>query len=880
MELKEDCQLAIFEAYQQQIKYPFKSARSSLIKSIDISGHRSKLIERSEVKENNLTETLEKEFKVLVRLRVSSKGSKDQGFKLEQRRRSVSSRLSKLSKIYIAFYTEKSALEFKKCMDLIHLLSKVKTKSRAFEILDLTHFYKSWIEKTCKKSQKELQDAKPEEEYSSTQSDLEESKEPTISPDQLTGDQKYSPYFKLDRKLLENSQSVIIVKEFLTKAGPHMNSILIQDLEVSISQLATLKLMLTSITPNQLLRLKFSNCGITESSLIDIHKELTRNKRLEVLSFDYCRRLTDESFALFEELWERLGRIKSFSLRGSPHITGEINFASFLSSCCKKLSLEVLDLSRNSLGSDVSYNLVENLFSKWELIQSLRLIDLSFNRFTPRENWLLGRMFKKSGLSRFCDLRVRPQPLSNEVVFDLVEHGPESLLHQKMRKKKLKGRLETQNSKKRLKEENEAEIEVLDSESAHNRLEYGRRKSNHVFVDLDSLRNASITQESGREEEEQETPKIFPIDLKPINGSSQEQSNAADSEDQPQSGSELPGVKEYLESAYAGLETINTPKHSSEAQELEYYNTETTTERKDRLVEMFVIRLNRLLDFKTVQKNMNPELDKLVREAILMDLRGPAIDILMLLKHKRDIITNQILELSSTVLDTADIQASIRYSLDPLTIYHSKQDMLENVQITPHTNLTVDQLLSLHPLICDYEAVSLIQTDAMKQLIPELEAGIDSFDGSNQEMVLGLKRAKFMLSEPGTAQFYGLREDYRLCISRLLFLYRHLQYNDSDNLLLLKELKIKEMREKGESLCEELLPEWWLVIQVQIFIFLIEIFKFSPLICYRKEEGGLILSLFKLYRVWLISEDSLADLATKTKTRRMRLKGELCTGSA
>ena len=224
--------------------------------------------------------------------------------------------------------------------------------------------------------------------------------------------------FVLRPSMLSNDKEELFVKHFLSK-GEFIEMLQIEDFDMYRDEIEKLVVTIISIPQHQLKKLVIKDCKMNDDSLTDFARALRHNSYLRVLSLDHLS-ISDRSLKSFSSIWQYIPFLEEVHITRCKQIKGEQYFGGFLASITTSLNLNILDLSHNSFSEIIINTLAEEILSVKNLL--IKTVDLSYNCFTPRENWIIYQLFLKSPVRDTTQLLLAPYPI-HEAYFTQLSNG-------------------------------------------------------------------------------------------------------------------------------------------------------------------------------------------------------------------------------------------------------------------------------------------------------------------------------------------------------------------------------------------------------------------------------------------------------------------------
>ena len=522
--------------------------------------------------------------------------------------------------------------------------------------------------------------------------------------------------------MMTSSKSFQLLRHFV-KQSELVEHLSFKNFEMTKEQIEKITALIVTLPQTQVKSFRFLRCNFTDDNLPYIGRAIKHNGYLEFLKIESCN-ITDKSLRFFAGLWQYVPFLEYFSLTHCPGVKAEIYFSSFLEKIVVDLQLVELDLSHNSLTEKISTFLIDELFTVKNL--PLKTLNLSYNDFTPHENWKVYQIFIQSTIHETCDLIMEPYPI-NIQYFDRISKSQKSttleLLRGDIKKRQFKRMLLSKQEISKCKEvKEELNLSIL-----------AKKPLEQLFNLCKTIHDLEHS---------------FPV--------------------------------QYVENA-----TLYMRETMIQAESLEdYYSFYHAKEgalmigmnRKDiepkanvmkNTTDIFTQKLTRIFSFQIPENQINSDLEKLIDIAMKRDYRGDAIDLLLYLKHKRD---EKVNELITRNIDSNYIELKLMQK-DPFYILKNDEDFKANCKKLVTAGITVETIISLHQAWVDYEKVSQITKDKLTLMVEEfdytLERLMDKLEKTRFE------RTKFMLADSDTHEFDICEQDILLRISKTVCIYRH-----------------------------------------------------------------------------------------------------------
>lgn len=196
-------------------------------------------------------------------------------------------------------------------------------------------------------------------------------------------------FFEMKIEMLANDKEYKILKHLLTRCQM-IEHISFKNFRMSEQEIELVTQIIITLPQHQLKSIRFINCQISDHTLPLLGRMIKHNGFLDYLAVENAS-ITDKSLRFFTGLWQYIPFLQFFSLTKCQYFKGEIYLSSFIEKIVTELQLKHLILSHNSLTAAIEEQLAEELFCLTDC--SIETLDLSHNKITPRENWVIYQHF-------------------------------------------------------------------------------------------------------------------------------------------------------------------------------------------------------------------------------------------------------------------------------------------------------------------------------------------------------------------------------------------------------------------------------------------------------------------------------------------------------
>lgn len=529
-------------------------------------------------------------------------------------------------------------------------------------------------------------------------------------------------FFDITFDMIKTNEDFLILKHFISQCDL-IENLSFRKYKMTKEEIDLITGLIVTLPQTQIKGFKFKSCNFTDDDLPDIGRAIKHNGYLEYLSFEDCN-ITDKSLRFFSGLWQYVPFLEYFGLTHCPKVKGEIYFSSFLERMVSELQLKILNLSHNSLTEKIIEFLIEEVFSVKNA--SFKVIDLSYNDITPRENLNMFQFFQDSLISKKCQLIIERYPI-NGYYFSKINNKQKVLTLELERigihRKETKRLILTKREKARAKElREELNMSILN------------RKSIEQIHKLCSV-----------------------IDKQPFDYPPQYVEEG------------IRFIRDTMTSAddlgdYYGF------YYAEQCSKMLGMNQKDIKLKKDAIqnrTDSYTQELTRLLNFQIPETQANIILDELVDKAIKRDYRGDAIDLLFYLKSLRDHQTNTLLYKKT---DAVQIEMHLMQKDPFFSLNYDKEFSDVCREYAKHSKTPTD-CLGYHHQWVDYSEITKLTKKEIKSIINiEQEK---SEKARTKVNTYRHERAMFLLSDLGSDEFEAGQDDKLLLITRAIIRYKY-----------------------------------------------------------------------------------------------------------
>lgn len=195
-------------------------------------------------------------------------------------------------------------------------------------------------------------------------------------------------------------------------------------------------------------------------------------------------------------------------------------------------------------------------------------------------------------------------------------------------------------------------------------------------------------------------------------------------------------------------------------------------------------RIENLLNFDLLKEtDVNGELDDVVKECLRLDMRGLPVDMLLMIKEKRDNFVKSYIEQDfdpdKETLDSAQ--------QDCFSYLNSGKDKLKVPKEVFNINSVINNNLFTHATRCDYLSLSKIQQQTLLEYVRILEEQIRKNQPNQYYYLLARDRAQYLAADHFNnfaSQIWNkCVEDIQINCSRLIVQYNHFFERDIGQVL-------------------------------------------------------------------------------------------------
>ena len=436
-------------------------------------------------------------------------------------------------------------------------------------------------------------------------------------------------------------------------------------------------------------------------------------------------KLTDICWLILCDSWGDLLFLEEIRLTHNPNLRGKENLDKFLLTIMEQLQIRVIDLSYNTLGEDaydaIDYCMLRRDFYMDQKPDGFKLeeFNLSHNRFSLRECYVMYKLFQKGQLSKLdVKINLEPYPIYSGMINKIFREDERYVISFE--------RVRISDVKKR---------------SFLKKLDMIRIKELSDMISESTLMQKTI------EGIEKLCDRICNLDF----------------DFPPQYVEKLRELlREILNISFEANDCYSFEHAKRAALTIGLTKREISKQDKKLILksDQFAADVQDLFNLKCTENEINKKVDDLVMKAIAQDLRGSAVDLLFYLKEKRDEKVNMMLKKQDGF---DEVHLGI-LQMNPYFILTNNSDMAEKTR-----NLEIhkkEDWLAMHPKWLNYEEVSSM---TRSELFDCLQKEWKKNQGKGSEKS---QKADFMFSEPSTELYQKSRFDKQLRIARTICQYR------------------------------------------------------------------------------------------------------------
>lgn len=521
--------------------------------------------------------------------------------------------------------------------------------------------------------------------------------------------------FMLRPSMISNPTEELFVKHFLSK-GDFIEIIHIEGHEMKPEDIERISNILISIPQQQVKALVVKNCKLNDEGLVNLGRALRHNSFTKILWLDNLE-ITDAALKTFSGIWQYIPFLEEFHITNCSKIKGEQYLGGFLSGISTNLQLNLLDLSHNSFSELNIATLAEEILNVKDL--QIKRLDLSYNCFTPRDNWLLYNLYLKSPFHKQNELLLAPYPIH------------ETYLSQLSQGKKFQTivfeRVSIATNKKRKNLDNDDLLLVRELSEEITQCVLFQKTIEDVLGVCKRIRDLTFD--------------FPPQHIERL--------------------SEL--LREKINTSYQ-IEDYYAFSVIFECTEILEINKSEGRKRKSALeikLEQSVEEMNRILNFQQQESKINTLLNDIVTKIITNDIRGHGADIILFVKEHRDAVLHNLVAkgIDQNLIENETMQTEPFYALESNELLEERSKFLDDKNVS--------HLIGSHPRLAEYTKIIEIPRSTLQD---ELSAFSPSSDIVTKNF---FERLVFLLTKPGNVnQTIKHRPDSLLLFSKALLHYK------------------------------------------------------------------------------------------------------------
>ena len=124
-------------------------------------------------------------------------------------------------------------------------------------------------------------------------------------------------------------------------------------------------------------------------------------------------------------------------------------------------------------------------------------------------------------------------------------------------------------------------------------------------------------------------------------------------------------------------------------------------------------------EFAIIEKTINQEFDQILLECLRLDLRGPAIDMLLKIRQKRDSTINRILEQGGYEHVEKELEEYF-YGVDWLQFINSGAQRL-HLNLEKFLHIGIEPILYKHCQELDYQMLLFMRPQRIREMLSVLD---------------------------------------------------------------------------------------------------------------------------------------------------------------
>lgn len=549
--------------------------------------------------------------------------------------------------------------------------------------------------------------------------------------------------FMLRPSMISNTTEELFVKHFLSK-GEFIEIIHIEGHEMKPEDLERISNILISIPQQQIRTLVVKNCKLTDDGLVNLGRALRHNSFTKVLWLDNLN-ITDAALKTFSGIWQYIPFLEEFHITNCPKLKGEQYFGGFLNAISTNLQLNLLDLSHNSFSELNIATLAEEILNVKDL--QIKKLDLSYNCFTPRDNWLLYNLYLKSPFHKQNELMLAPYPI-HETYLSQLSQGKkfQTIVFERVSISANTKRKALDNDDLLLVKELSEEITqcVLFQKTIEDVLGVCKRIKDLTFD-------------------------FPPQHIERL--------------------SEL--LREKINTSYQ-IEDFYAFSVIFECTEILEVNKSEGRKRKSALeikLEQLVEEMNRILNFQQQESKINAQLNEIVAKIISNDIRGHGADIILYVKEYRDAVLLSLVSkgIDQNLIENETMETEPFYALESNELLEERSKFLDDKNVS--------HLIGSHPRLAEYTKIIEIPRTMLQEELNGFNVSSDIVTKNFYD------RLMFLLTKPGNPnQIIKHRPDALLLFSKALLHYKwYLGWKQGPNLNLQNKVQYLSERKSPIS---------------------------------------------------------------------------------
>lgn len=523
-------------------------------------------------------------------------------------------------------------------------------------------------------------------------------------------------FFKMKPSMVTNSEEEMFVKFFLSK-GEFIENLEIEGFGSTLNEVEKISTVIVSSPQQQFQRLYLRDCKISDEGFASFGRAIRHSSYLTELWLD-CLEITDNSLKELSGLWQYTPFLEEVHITRCKNLKGEHYFGGFLSSVATGLSLKLLDLSRNSF-SEVIIGPLVNEFLCVENLE-VKKLDLSYNVFTPRDNWTLFQLYLKSPMKSCTQLVLAPYPI-HEAYFSHLTTGKKFNTIVFERVSLTSG----------------AKTKILSNEDLM------------VCKDIFEEINQCLLFQKTIEEVLAVCKRIHDLPF----------------EFPPQYVERLSEMlREHISTTYNAEDYYGFSVIYECAQILGVSRSDSNRKQDSMMVksDQTSQEINKLMNFKFEENKLNILLADLVQKVINLDIRGSGVDLLLYLKDLRD---KYVMSYISKRIDQIQVENEMMES-EPYYILESNETLEERSRFIDEKNLV--QVIGAHPKTSDYLKISELTRATLIKEYEHCTTGSDIVTRSFLEKV-----CMYLVSPKNVNYLIQFKADVLGFVTKALLFYKH-----------------------------------------------------------------------------------------------------------